>query len=96
MIGPELEEGVLYRMPRGASSTAFGFWWERWGGPALLRQPGFDPGPRAAGVCAAWLWVLTFVRMTGFLGRAVALHVVILDLIQDPERRAFALLGSGS
>ena len=26
----------------------------------------------------------------------VALHVVILDLIQDPERRAVALLGSGS
>ena len=96
MIGPELEEGVLYRMPRGASSTAFRLWRERWGVPALLRHSGLDPGPRAAGVYAAWLWILTFVRMTGFLGRAVLLHVVILDLIQDPERRACTLLGSGS
>ncbi len=59
-----------------------------------------------AGLGAAWLWILTFVRMTGGGGRRFlvvgrtggGLHftAVILGLTQDPGLRGVVLLGSGS
>ncbi len=45
--------------------------------------------------CAVWLWILTFVRMTGLCRGMAALPSVIPGLTRDPGPRALRCLALG-